>query len=57
MIAILLNGVVLAALLILLGASVSALREGIRQKARGRGILLAAGVAVLSLVLLWAVLV
>lgn len=57
MIALALNFLVLAGLLILLTASIAALREGLRQRARLRGIVLTVGLAVLSLLGLWAVLI
>jgi hypothetical protein len=56
-IALALNFLVLAGLLILLTASIAALREGLRQRARLRGIVLTVGLAVLSLLGLWAVLI
>jgi hypothetical protein len=55
--AILLNAITLGALLILVAAAVSALREGIAQKARPSGLLVAAAVLLGSGLLLWAVLV
>ena len=57
MLAILLNAITLGALLILVAAAVSALREGIAQKARPSGLLVAAAVLLGSGLLLWAVLV
>lgn len=49
--------VILGGFVVLLAASVSALRDGIRQRARIRGILLAVGLALLSLLGIWAVLI
>lgn len=52
-----LNFIVLGGLVVLLAASVGALREAIRQRARLRGILLTVGLAILSVFGIWAVLV
>ena len=57
MLAFFLNAVTLGALLILAAAAASALREGIAQKVRPRGLLVAAAVLLGSGLLLWAVLV
>jgi|GEM_PF-5905640 len=57
MLAMLLYLVILGGFVVLLAASVSALRDGIRQRARIRGILLAVGLALLSLLGIWAVLI
>jgi hypothetical protein len=57
MVALLLNAIVLGGLIVLLGAAIGALREAIQLKARPRGVLFVAGVALLSLLLLWAVLI
>lgn len=48
--------IVLGGLAALLAASVGALKEAIRQRARLRGIVLTLGLAVLSLLGIWAVL-
>lgn len=57
MLAMILYLVILGGLGIVLAASVSALRDAIRQRARFRGIMIAVGLAVLSLIGIWAVLV
>ena len=49
--------VVLGGLMILLAASIGALREAVRQRARPRGFALALALAIGSLVGIWAVLV
>jgi hypothetical protein len=49
--------VFLGGAVVLLAAAVGALREAIRQRARLRGILLTVGLAVLSLLAIWAILV
>lgn len=49
--------VILGALGILFAAAASSVREAIRQRARFRGILVALGVAVGALVLIWAILI
>lgn len=49
--------IVLGGSIVLLVASLGALREAIRQRARLRGILLTAGLAILSVVAIWAVLI
>ncbi len=48
--------VLLGGAIVLLAASVGALREAIRQRARLRGILLAVGIAILSVLGIWAIL-
>lgn len=57
MLAMLLTAVTLGGLLVLAVASASALKEAIRQRARLRGILLAAALLFGSLLGLWAVLI
>lgn len=57
MVAMVLYGIVLGGAVVLLAASLGALREAIRQRARLRGILLTAGLAILSVVTIWAVLI
>ena len=57
MIALALNALVLGGLAIVLIAAIGALRTGIRQKARWRGLVLVFGVALVSLVLIVAVLI
>jgi hypothetical protein len=58
-IALVLNALVLGGLLVLFGAAIAALREGFTQKLRPRprGLLLVAGVALLTGVLIVAVLI
>ena len=56
MLAMILYLIVLGGALVLLVASGGALREAVRQRARLRGILLTAGLAILSLLAIWAVL-
>lgn len=55
--ALILYAVLLGLCAVLLGASVSALREALRQRARPRGILLTVALAIASLLGIWALLV
>ena len=48
---------VVGGLIVLAGGAVSALRDGVRQRARWRGLVLAGGVALLSLLLIMTVLI
>ena len=57
MLAMLLYLVLLSGLGILLVASLSTVREAIRQRARPRGVLIALGFAAISLLGIWAILV
>ncbi len=49
--------VLLGALLVLIVASLGALREGIRQRGRIRGLLMTLGVLAASVIAIWALLV